>query len=267
MSTVAIKDLGSAGGEFDYHLPGELIAQHPLPQRTSSRLLHLTGDSGKINDLGFPDIVDLLQGGDLLVFNDTKVVPARLYGRKSTGGRVELLLERVVDEHTILALAGSSKPLRPGHLLILEKDGDRTEAAVMERHQEHFVIRFTDCGANEVLERLGHVPLPPYILRQDLEEDRDRYQTVYARSPGAVAAPTAGLHFDEPLLEALRGRDVQCAFLTLHVGAGTFQPIRTPNPLDHRMHPERVRVPNSVVEAVAAAKRRGNRVVAVGTRF
>jgi len=265
MSTAAIKDLTSPADAFDYHLPEALIAQHPLPERTASRLLHLTVDSGKTHDLVFPDIVELLTAGDVLVFNDTRVIPARLHGRKSTGGRVELLLERILETDTILAMTGSSKPLRAGHVLTLEKGESSVEAVVTERRGDLSVIRFAHHTATDVLERLGHVPLPPYIRRPDLDQDRERYQTVYARAPGAVAAPTAGLHFDQQLMGRLRALEVQCVFLTLHVGAGTFQPIRTSDPMAHRMHPEWISIPGATGQAVAAAKARGTRVVAVGT--
>lgn len=265
MSTAAIKDLISPVDAFEYHLPEALIAQHPLPERTSSRLLHLTAEAGKIHDLVFPDIVELLDAGDVLVFNDTRVIPARLHGRKSTGGRVELLLERILEKDTILAMTGSSKPLRAGQALKLERDGAWAEAVVTERRGDLSVIRFARHAATDVLERLGHVPLPPYIRRPDQVQDRERYQTVYARAPGAVAAPTAGLHFDEHLMDRLGRRDVQCEFLTLHVGAGTFQPIRTSDPLEHKMHPEWISIPDRTGEAVAAAKARGSRVIAVGT--
>ena len=267
--------------DFDYKLPPELIAQHPLPKRTASRLLFLAGESGQIRDLEFPNIIDLVSAGDVFVFNDTKVIPARLYGRKATGGRVEFLLERVLDDHTVLALAGSNKPLRVGQRVILENDGSSVDAIIVERRAELFVVRIEELRVSEVLERFGHVPLPPYIHRsgqnkdqskdqdedqdEGQDEDRDRYQTVYAQKPGAVAAPTAGLHFDEPLMTALRARGVNCVFLTLHVGAGTFQPIRERNPLLHRMHPERVSIPDSVCETVMDARAGGKRIIAVGT--
>jgi S-adenosylmethionine:tRNA ribosyltransferase-isomerase len=265
MSTAAIKNLNPASSVFDYDLPEALIAQHPLPERSASRLLHLAGEDGGIRDLVFPDIVDLLEAGDVLVFNDTRVIPARLFGRKSTGGRVELLLERILDGDTILAQSGSSKPLRAGQRLTLEKGADAADAMVAERRDDLSVIRFLKHTAKDVLERLGHVPLPPYIQRTAMDHDLERYQTVYARTPGAVAAPTAGLHFDDPLMDRLRSHGVKCEFLTLHVGAGTFQPIRAVDPMKHRMHPEWVSVPRNTGEAVAAAGARGNKVVAVGT--
>jgi S-adenosylmethionine:tRNA ribosyltransferase-isomerase len=259
--------------DFDYKLPSELIAQHPLPKRTASKLLVLAGESGQIRDLEFPNIIDLVSAGDVFVFNDTKVIPARLYGRKATGGRVEFLLERVLDDHTVLALAGSNKPLRVGQRVILENDGSSVDAIIVERRAELLVVRIEELRVSEVLERFGQVPLPPYIHRsgqskdqsKDRDEDRDRYQTVYSRKPGAVAAPTAGLHFDEPLMTSLRARGVNCVFLTLHVGAGTFRPIRERNPLLHRMHPERVSIPDSVCETVMDARAGGKRIIAVGT--
>ena len=251
--------------DFDYDLPPELIAQHPLPHRTESRLLSLAGESGLLRDYQFPNIIDLVEPGDVLVFNDTRVIPARLYGRKATGGRVEFLIERVLDDQAVLALVRSNKPLRVGHGIIIENNESRVIATIAERRGELSVIRFEDLCVSDVLARFGHVPLPPYINRTDQIQDQDRYQTVFARTPGAVAAPTAGLHFDEPLMAVLRDRGVHCAFLTLHVGAGTFQPIREQDPLRHRMHPERVSISQDVCEAVLLARARGNRVIAVGT--
>ncbi len=257
--------------DFDYDLPPELIAQHPLPRRSASKLLSLGGDSGRLRDLEFENIIDLVHAGDVFVFNDTRVVPARLYGRKATGGRVEFLLERELDDHTILALAGSNKPLRAGHRITLENKNGSVDAKIVERRAEFFVLNFENLRVSEVLDRFGHVPLPPYIHRvgrdkdQHNGQDQDRYQTVYSNKPGAVAAPTAGLHFDEPLITALRARGARCVFLTLHVGAGTFQPIRESNPLLHRLHAERVFIPKSVCETVLGARAGGNRIVAVGT--
>jgi len=257
--------------DFDYDLPPELIAQHPLSRRSASRLLSLTGAGGRLRDLQFQNIVDLMNAGDVLVFNDTRVIPARLYGRKATGGRVEFLLERELDDHTMLALAGSNKPLRAGHRITLENENGSVDATIVERRAEFIVLNFEGLRVSEVLDRFGHVPLPPYIHRagrgkdQVYGRDQDRYQTIYSRKSGAVAAPTAGLHFDEPLMTSLRARGVRCVFLTLHVGAGTFQPIRESNPLLHRMHAERVYIPKSVCETVLGARAGGNRIVAVGT--
>lgn len=246
--------------DFAFDLPPELIAQTPLPERSASRLLCLDAQGG-LSDRRFDAVVDLLAPGDLLVLNDTRVIPARLLGRKDSGGRVEVLVERVLDQRTALAQLRASKTPRAGAILHLE---GAVEARVLGREEEFFVLEF-DGDVLELLERYGHMPLPPYIERADSGADRERYQTVYARRPGAVAAPTAGLHFDAPLLERLRARGIEFAQVTLHVGAGTFQPLRVERLEDHRMHAERVEVSVQVCEQVAAVKARGNRVVAVGT--
>lgn len=249
--------------DFDYELPRELIAQAPLGERSASRLLTLDGASGEVSDREFSDLPDLLRAGDLLVFNDTRVIPARLFGHKASGGKLELLVERVLDEHRVLGHLRASKSPKPGSIIVLEGAG---EAEVLERHDDLFELRFLcDSSVSDLLERHGHVPLPPYIERADGLDDRERYQTVYASRPGAVAAPTAGLHFDARVLERLRERGVEQAFVTLHVGAGTFQPVRVSDVRDHRMHAERVEVPESVCQAVAACREREGRVIAVGT--
>ena len=247
--------------DFDYHLPPELIAQHPAASRTASRLLHLDGRSGAIEDLHFSDIAGLLDAGDVLVVNDTRVIKARLRGRKDTGGEVELLVERVMDSHRALAQARSSKPLKPGRALRLEGD---VEAQVVARHGEFFELRFAD-EVLKVLEAHGEVPLPPYITHASEADDEARYQTVYAKVPGAVAAPTAGLHFDAALLAALEAKGVVLAPLTLHVGAGTFQPVRVEELAKHVMHSEWYSVPHATVTAIARARAGNGRVVAVGT--
>ncbi|HET7307325.1 MAG TPA: tRNA preQ1(34) S-adenosylmethionine ribosyltransferase-isomerase QueA [Gammaproteobacteria bacterium] len=247
--------------DFYYDLPDELIAHYPLPERSASRLLCLDGASGAFADRHFTDLVELLQPGDLLVLNDTKVIPARLLGRKAeTGGAVEILVERIVSSREFLAHARVSKPLRAGGRVALEGGG---EVAVAAREGELYRFEAEDVAA--LIERSGHVPLPPYIDRADEALDRERYQTVYAREAGAVAAPTAGLHFDEALLEALAARGIERTFVTLHVGAGTFQPVREDDVRDHHMHAEYAVVPEAVCDAAAAARARGGRVVAVGT--
>jgi S-adenosylmethionine:tRNA ribosyltransferase-isomerase len=247
--------------EFDYALPPELIAQHPAPERTASRLLHLDGPSGAIEDLRFADIARLIAPGDLLVLNDTRVVKARLRGRKDSGGEVEVLVERVLDAHRALAQARSSKPLKPGRRIAFAPG---CEAEVLGRHGEFFELAFDD-EAMRVMERHGEVPLPPYITHEAGAQDESRYQTVYAEVPGAVAAPTAGLHFDEALLQALRAKGVATAKLTLHVGAGTFQPVRVDDVSQHVMHSEWYSVPEATVAAIATAKAASGRVIAVGT--
>ncbi len=247
--------------DFSYPLPRELIAQYPLAERTASRLLALDGATGALRDLRFIDLPSLLQAGDLLVLNDTRVLPARLAGRKASGGACELLLERILDGRRILAQARSSKGLRPGMAIALP--GGAT-AIVVARHGELHELAL-DRDALPYFETHGSMPLPPYVARAADATDRERYQTVFADEPGAVAAPTAGLHFDQPALQALVQAGVAVARLTLHVGAGTFQPLRTDAVEAHRMHAERYRVPQSAVDAVAAARARGGRVVAVGT--
>ena len=246
--------------DFHYDLPPALIAQHPLAERSASRLLCL--DAQGLADRQFRELPSLLAPGDLLVFNDTRVVPARLFGRKETGGAVEFLVERLLDSRTALVHARASKPWRAG-MRALFSDG--VEARVLERVDELLKVEFSGMPLLDFLDRHGHVPLPPYIARDDAAEDRERYQTVFARVPGAVAAPTAGLHFDAALLEELERRGVKRANVTLHVGAGTFQPVREEDIFDHKMHSEQVEVSADVCAAVAETRRRGGRVVAVGT--
>jgi len=249
--------------DFAYDLPPELIAQEPPATRGDSRLLVLDGEGGGIADRHFSEIGELLRPGDLLVFNNTRVIPARLYGHKETGGQVELLLERVLDAHHALAHVRASKSPRPGTRLILEGGA---EVTVTGRREALFALDFgADQSIWQVLETVGHMPLPPYITRADRIDDRERYQTVYAERPGAVAAPTAGLHFTDALLAGLRAQGVKTAFVTLHVGAGTFQPVRVDDIAAHRMHAEWVEVPEAVVAQVAACRARGGRVIAVGT--
>ena len=247
--------------DFDYELPPELVAQHPSETRSGSRLLRLSGET--LSDHRFSDLPRLLSPGDLLVFNDTKVIKARLFGKKQTGGRIEVLIERLLPGGEALAQLHAGRPAKPGSILRLEGG---LELRVVGRAGEFYHLRFPE-GASmlELLERHGSVPLPPYIAHAPQPEDESRYQTVYARAPGAVAAPTAGLHFDDPLLAALAGRGIDLAYVTLHVGAGTFQPVRVKSLAEHRMHGERYSIPAATISAVAAAKERGGRVVAVGT--
>jgi S-adenosylmethionine:tRNA ribosyltransferase-isomerase len=248
--------------DFHFDLPPSLIAQHPLAERCASRMLSLDGGDGALSDRQFLDLPALLQPGDLLVFNDTKVVPARLYGRKETGGAVEFLVERILDANTALVHARASKPWRAG-MRVLFSDG--VEARMLERDGGLLKVAFVGATLPEFLYAHGHVPLPPYIARDDVAEDRERYQTVYARVPGAVAAPTAGLHFDTAMLERLKQQGVRQAQVTLHVGAGTFQPVREDDIRDHKMHHERAVVPREVCQAVEETRRAGKRVIAVGT--
>ena len=246
--------------DFDYDLPPELIAQHPAAERGGSRLLHLDA-AGTLHDRQFPDLAGLLRPGDLLVFNDTRVIKARLLGRKASGGKVEVLVERLLEPDRALAHVRASKSPGPGTVLQL---ADAFEAVVLGRQGELFDLRFP-APVLGLLDAHGATPLPPYITHAAQEEDDSRYQTVYAREPGAVAAPTAGLHFDEPMLQRLQAQGVERAFVTLHVGAGTFQPVRVQNLADHVMHAEWYTVPAATAQAVALARARGGRVVAVGT--
>ena len=245
---------------FDYELPPELIAQSPAPQRSASRLLHIDG-AGGLHDRQFADLPALLMPGDLLVFNDTRVIKARLRGNKESGGRVEVLVERITAPHTALAHVRSSKSPRAGTRLRL---ADAFDATVTGREGGLFIIEFPS-PVLELLEAHGSTPLPPYIAHSAGPADDTRYQTVYAREPGAVAAPTAGLHFDDAMLEKLAGQGVESAFVTLHVGAGTFQPVRVENLSEHVMHAERFHVSAEVVDKIRRTRERGNRVVAIGT--
>jgi S-adenosylmethionine:tRNA ribosyltransferase-isomerase len=249
--------------DFNYSLPPELVAQYPASPRSASRLLHLDGAGGACRDMKFADLPALLRAGDLLVFNDTRVIPARLLGHKDSGGRIEVLIERLLDAHRVLAQVRCSKPLRSGQKLILE--GGATAVAQGREGGFHALAFDTETPVTELLDRIGHVPLPPYIARVDEAADRERYQTVYARHRGAVAAPTAGLHFDETMLGRLSKMGVDSAFVTLHVGAGTFQPLRVDDIREHRMHAEYLRVTPEVCDKINAAKKEGRRVVAVGT--
>jgi len=249
--------------DFDYELPQALIAQYPPAQRGASRLLHLDGRTGELSDRQFRDIVELVAPPDVVVLNDTRVIKARLAGRKQTGGRVEVMVERILGGGEVLAQIGANHPTRVGATLVL---ADAVVATVLGREREFFRLRFEECDdVLALLERHGAVPLPQYITRAAGSRDAERYQTVYAREPGAVAAPTAGLHFDAALLQALRDRGAAVVTLTLHVGAGTFQPVRTQDLALHEMHSEWYDVPQATVDAVERARGAGGRVLAVGT--
>ncbi len=247
--------------DFNFELPDALIARHPLAQRQGSRLLSLDGPTGALAHRQFSDLLEYLRPGDLMVFNNTRVIPARLFGQKASGGKLEVLVERVLDNRRVLAHVRSSKSPKPGSTILIDGGG---AATMLARHDALFELGF-DEDVLPLLERVGHMPLPPYIDRPDDSADRERYQTVYAERAGAVAAPTAGLHFDQPLLAAIRAMGVETAFVTLHVGAGTFQPVRVDKIEDHHMHNEWLEVTQDVVDAVAACRARGGRVIAVGT--
>ncbi|MEO6227203.1 MAG: tRNA preQ1(34) S-adenosylmethionine ribosyltransferase-isomerase QueA [Thermomonas sp.] len=250
--------------DFHYDLPAALIAQAPLPERSASRLLVVPQAPAPFGDLGIRDLPSLLQPGDLLVFNDTRVIPARLFGHKATGGRVEIMIERLLGDGRALAQLGVSKPPRIGSNIALDAGG---EAEVLERVGDGFwTLQFkVPEPLGDWLQHAGQLPLPPYIQRQPGANDAERYQTVFAREVGAVAAPTAGLHFDEALLESLRERGVEFGHITLHVGAGTFQPVRVDDVLQHKMHSEWLSVSAALVELVQRTRAAGGRVIAVGT--
>lgn len=248
--------------DFFYELPERLIAQAPLQRRGESRLLCLE-ENGLVADRHFSQLPDMLREGDLLVLNDTRVIPARLFGRKSTGGQVEILIERLLDSEQVLAHVRASKSPKPGAVIMLEGG---YACRVKDRQDALFVLEFTGTpDVGEMLEEVGHIPLPPYITRSDDLADRERYQTVFARADGAVAAPTAGLHFDETLLANLARQGVDHAFVTLHVGSGTFQPVRVDDLDQHRMHAEVCDVSEATVSRIEETQARGCRVVAVGT--
>jgi S-adenosylmethionine:tRNA ribosyltransferase-isomerase len=248
--------------DFDYELPAQLIAQAPLPERSASRLLQVSGES--LSHHAFTDLPEFFDAGDLLVFNDTRVLHARLLGHKESGGQVEVLVERAMtgkDGDEVLAQVRASKAPKPGSWLRLE---EAINVEVLGREGEFFRLRFSG-DALDLIERHGRLPLPPYIARGVADADESRYQTIYARAKGSVAAPTAGLHFDTELLARLRQRGVMSAYVTLHVGAGTFQPVRVQNLAEHRMHTERYEIPAATADAIAATRERGGRIVAVGT--
>jgi S-adenosylmethionine:tRNA ribosyltransferase-isomerase len=245
--------------DFDFDLPDERIAQVPLPDRSASRLLQLDGD--RITDRKFSDIVDQLQAGDVLVMNNTRVLKARFFGQKESGGQVEVLVERVLDNRTVLAQVRASKSPKPGNRIRL---ADAFDVTAGERVGEFFTLHF-EGDVFDLIEAHGRLPLPPYIEHDADEFDEQRYQTVYSSAPGAVAAPTAGLHFDQPLLDKLAAKGVNIAYVTLHVGAGTFQPVRVENLAEHNMHSEWYTIAQETVDLVAAAQSAGRQVVAVGT--
>jgi S-adenosylmethionine:tRNA ribosyltransferase-isomerase len=247
--------------EFDFALPERLIAQHPPERRGASRLLY--AHDGVLEDRRFADLLELVRPGDVLVLNDTRVIKARLFGSKDSGGKIEVLVERVLNEHEALAQVRASKPPKAGSHLLLE---GTLQVEVLGRQGEFFRLDFPgEESVLELLERFGSLPLPPYITHTAEAEDEQRYQTVFARTAGAVAAPTAGLHFDEAMLRAMRDKGVQITYVTLHVGAGTFQPVRTENVREHTMHSEYYEIPLDTVDAIAQARGAGGRVIAVGT--
>lgn len=247
--------------DFDYFLPEQLIAQHPPAQRGQSRLLHVT--TQKLTDLWFEALPSLIQAGDVMVFNNTRVIRARLFGEKATGGKIEALVERILDTHTVLAHIRASKAPKPGTIFYF---GGHWTAVMEAREGDLFRLRF---NANEdiysILETSGSLPLPPYITRSTNADDDERYQTVYARERGAIAAPTAGLHFTDSMLHHLKNMDVTLLYVTLHVGAGTFQPVRTDNLTEHVMHSEHYQISAQVAKTIIQAKTEGRRIIAVGT--
>lgn len=249
--------------DFYFDLPEHLIAQQPATERRGSRLLVMLPD-GSVADHQFPDLLDYIQSNDLLVFNNTKVIPARLFGQKSTGGQVELLIERVLDQSTLLTHIRSSRSPKPGTVLHIENAFD---VEVIGREDALFVVKvLSETSALELIEQYGHMPLPPYIERkEDQEEDKERYQTVYSEKPGAVAAPTAGLHFDEQFLADVKAKGADIGFVTLHVGAGTFKPVQVDDINEHVMHSEYLEVDQALVNQVEATRAKGGRVIAVGT--
>ena len=255
--------------DFHFDLPEHLIAQSPLTERTSSRLLVLDVATGNLDHRQFLDIESLLTPNDLLIFNNTRVIPARLYGQKQTGGRVEILIERLRGDGSVLAHVRASKSPKEGSLIFITADQDSDISdftlRVSGRDGALFELEAETGTVSRMMRLYGHMPLPPYIERADTAEDRERYQTVYAKREGAVAAPTAGLHFDETLLSRLKVLGIQTAFVTLHVGAGTFQPVRVDNITNHKMHSEWIEVDQNCVDAIRACRKRGGRVVAVGT--
>ena len=253
--------------DFTFELPEELIAQKPVTERTASRLLVLDGQTGVCEDKSFVDLIDFLQTGDVLVFNNTQVIPARLHGNKASGGKVEVLVERIIDEHIALAHIRASKSPKPGTELLFEQD---IRAEVTGRDGDLFVVNFNHNKKNEntvldILNLIGHMPLPPYIQRKDESFDQERYQTVYAEKPGAVAAPTAGLHFDNKMLQQLSEKGIEQIHVTLHVGAGTFQPVRVDDLNDHHMHKEWIELTQDNCDKINKAKKQGRRIIAVGT--
>ena len=247
--------------QFYFDLPDELIAREPAAERTGSRLLYLDSAAERLQHSQFSDFLAYIGPDDLLVFNNTKVIPARLYGQKDSGGKIEVLVERVLDSHRVLAHIRASKSPKPGTQLIFDNN---VRAEMVGRDDGLFELAFSE-PVLAVLDQIGHMPLPPYIDRSDTEDDKSRYQTVYAEHSGAVAAPTAGLHFDQALMDDIKGKGASIGFVTLHVGAGTFQPVRADNIEDHHMHSEWLQVSDELCQQVAATKAKGGRVIAVGT--
>jgi S-adenosylmethionine:tRNA ribosyltransferase-isomerase len=249
--------------DFDFYLPEELIAQHPTHERSASRMLHLDGNKDSIEDKWFVDLPDLIQAGDLVIFNDTRVIKARLFGSKHSGGQVEVLIERVINQHIAYAHIRASRAPKIGSRLTLSNAFD---VEVIARHDDLFELRFLgETAILDLLEQYGALPLPPYITHAATEEDDTRYQTVFAKHPGAVAAPTAGLHFNDEILNRLQQKGVNIAYVTLHVGAGTFQPVRVDNINEHKMHSELYEISQSTVDLIKATKQNGHKVVAIGT--
>lgn len=249
--------------DFSFELPEELIARYPKADRSASRLMALNGNSGVIADETFTDLIGHIAPGDLLVFNNTRVIPARLFGQKASGGKLEVLVERLLDENRVLAHIRCSKSPKPGSEILLE---GLVKATMVARHDALFELEFHgEKSVLTVLDEIGHMPLPPYIDRPDEDSDRERYQTVYNEKPGAVAAPTAGLHFDNEMMAQLKAKGVNFAFVTLHVGAGTFQPVKVDEIADHIMHAEYIEVPTEVVDQINQTKANGGKVIAVGT--
>ena len=249
--------------DFDFKLPESLIAQTPLDKRDASRLLVLNKKTQSLSDKEFIDFIDLLNPNDLLVFNDTRVIKARLFGKKITGGKVEIMIERVIDNHYALAHLKTSKKILEGNIFEINKD---VMITVIKKDKGLFHIEFNSTlSAFDVLEQFGHIPLPPYIERSADKSDEKRYQTIYAKESGAVAAPTAGLHFTDEIFKALDDKKIKYAFLTLHVGAGTFQPVREGNLDDHQMHSESFNVPDNTIQMIQEAKRNHGRIIAIGT--
>lgn len=249
--------------DFDFYLPDELIAQFPTPERSASRLLRLDGKSGQLSDYGFRNLPEFLQPNDLLILNDTRVIKARLTGEKASGGKIEIMVERLLDTHRLLAQIRASRSPKPGSLLRI---ADAFDAEVMTRQDDLFLLEIrSPTPAIELIDQYGSLPLPPYISHKADGHDEERYQTVFAREPGAVAAPTAGLHFDDAMMDRLQAAGIAIAYVTLHVGAGTFQPVRVDNIHEHKMHSELYSVTQATVDAIQHAQAKGGKVTAVGT--
>jgi S-adenosylmethionine:tRNA ribosyltransferase-isomerase len=253
--------------DFDYELPSELIAKYPLKERSASRLLCLNGQTGQITHKHFKDILSLVTDKDLLVFNNTRVIKARLFGQKATGGQVEMLVERILDQHRVLAHVRASKSPKPESILTFtDANGQQIQFKMLGRHHDLFELRCEDGRpVLEVIEQWGEIPLPPYFHRSPEESDLERYQTVYAEHKGSVAAPTAGLHFDIEIMNQLKQKGVGVGFVTLHVGSGTFAPVRVEDITQHRMHAEFIDVSEELCEQIRQTKARGGRIIAVGT--